>query len=50
MLAHDVQPSLDAGLVLRPLAETARDTLAADPSTGISREREAEVLAAWHRS
>lgn len=47
MLARDVQPALDAGLALRPLTETARDTLAAEPSTGIGREREAEVLAAW---
>jgi 2'-hydroxyisoflavone reductase len=48
-----------AGLRFRPLAETARDTLAWFNSTrpadyefgkraGISREREAEVLAAWH--
>ena len=28
LAAHDVQPSLDAGLVVRPLAETTRDTLA----------------------
>ena len=27
-MAHDVTPSLAAGLRLRPLAETARDTLA----------------------
>jgi 2'-hydroxyisoflavone reductase len=52
--AHDVQPSLDAGLRLRPLAETTRDTLAwleADPEapvSGISLEREKELLAAWH--
>ena len=26
--AHDVQPSLDAGLTIRPLADTTRDTLA----------------------
>ena len=26
--AHDVQPSLDAGLTVRPLADTTRDTLA----------------------
>lgn len=48
--AHDAEPSLDAGLVLRPLAETSRDTLAwleADPDapvTGITAEREAELL------
>jgi 2'-hydroxyisoflavone reductase len=51
--AHDVRPSLDAGLTLRPLAETTRDTvawLAATPDatvTGISAERERELLDAW---
>jgi 2'-hydroxyisoflavone reductase len=53
--AHDVQPSLDAGLTVRPLAETARDTLAwleATPDavvTGIGLDREKELLEAWHR-
>ncbi|MCD4533290.1 epimerase [Nocardioides sp. cx-169] len=53
MLAHDVTPSLAAGLRPRPLAETAADTLAwlrsapDAPVTGIDRDREAEVLAAW---
>jgi nucleoside-diphosphate-sugar epimerase len=53
MGSHDPAPSYAAGLVLRPLAETARDTLAwlrATPGatvTGMTREREAEVLAAW---
>lgn len=53
MLAHDAQPALDAGLVVRPLAETARDTrawLEADPAAvigGITREREAALLATW---
>jgi nucleoside-diphosphate-sugar epimerase len=53
MTAHDATPSYDAGLVTRPVAETARDTLAwlrATPDatvTGITREREADVLAAW---
>ncbi len=52
--AHDVQPSLDAGLTIRPLAETTRDTLAwleATPDavvTGIDPAREQELLAAWH--
>jgi 2'-hydroxyisoflavone reductase len=46
-----------AGLRFRPLSETARDTLdwwrtlpaerTAKPKAGISREREAQVLAAW---
>ena len=54
--AHDVQPSLDAGLVLTPLGETARatlDWLQATPGaavSGISLDREHELLAAWHRA
>jgi 2'-hydroxyisoflavone reductase len=49
--------ALGAGLRFRPLAETARDTLAwweglpaerrAKPRAGLSRERERQVLAAW---
>ena len=52
LLAHDPKPSFEAGLAARPIAETARDTLAWLESTpdamvtGISREREAAVLAA----
>jgi 2'-hydroxyisoflavone reductase len=52
--AHDVRPSLDAGLTTRPLAETTRDTLTwleATPDaevTGIDLDREKELLAAWH--
>lgn len=52
--SHDPTPSLDAGLVLRPIADTARDTLAwvratADAAvSGMSRDKEAAVLAAWH--
>ena len=51
--AHDVQPSLDAGLTIRPLAETTRDTLAwleATPDavvSGMSLDRERELLDAW---
>ncbi len=54
MMQHDVDGSLAAGLTLRPVAETSRDTvawLAATPDapvTGIDRDREAAVLAAWH--
>lgn len=54
MCAHDPTPSYAAGLALRPLEETARDTLAwlrATPDatrTGLSRDREAALLAAWH--
>jgi 2'-hydroxyisoflavone reductase len=53
MTDHDVTPSYDAGLVTRPVADTARDTLAwlrstpDAPVTGITREREAELLEAW---
>ena len=52
--SHDPAPSYDAGLVLRPVADTARDTLAwvratpDAPVSGMSRDREAAVLAAWH--
>jgi len=52
--AHDVQPSLDAGLTVRPLAETTRDTLGwldatpDAPVSGIALDRERELLAAWH--
>lgn len=53
MLAHDATPPRRAGLCTRPVAETARDTLAwlrATPDaavTGISRERELELLDGW---
>jgi nucleoside-diphosphate-sugar epimerase len=46
MLAHDHTPAVETGLRLRPIAETARDSLA-DPGVGITPEREAELLAAW---
>ena len=54
----DLTPEVESGLTFRPLAVTARDTLdfhysrplerQAALSAGISAEREAEVLAAWH--
>jgi len=54
-----IQRSLAKGLTFRPLADTARDTLAwfksqtaerqAKLKAGMSPEREAEVLAAWHK-
>lgn len=53
MLAHDADLPQAAGLTTRSVAESARDTLAwveATPDavqTGISRERERELLAAW---
>lgn len=46
MTAHDPGPALAAGLRLRPVSDTARDSLA-DPGVGISAEREAELLGAW---
>ena len=56
----DLTPEVEAGLTYRPLAVTAQDTLdfhfsrpperQADLRAGISAEREAEVLAAWHGS
>ncbi len=55
-LTRDVTPSLEAGLTVRPIAETARDTLdwwrvqSPQPplAAGLSPADEAEVLAAWH--
>jgi 2'-hydroxyisoflavone reductase len=53
MITHRFDLSEAAGLTVRSLADTARDTLAwmrAEPDaprTGMTREREAEVLAAW---
>jgi 2'-hydroxyisoflavone reductase len=54
----DLTPELEAGLTFRPLAVTAKDTLdfhfsrpeerQAELRAGVSAEREAEVLAAWH--
>ncbi len=54
----DLAPEIEAGLTFRPLAVTARDTLEyhfsrsperqANLRAGISADREAEVLAAWH--
>ena len=54
-----IQRALGKGLTFRPLAETARDTLTwfksqpperqAKLKAGLTAEREAEVLAAWHK-
>lgn len=54
----DLTPEIEAGLTFRPLADTAADTLAyhfsrplerrEDLRAGLSAEREAEVLQAWH--
>ena len=59
MARISIQRALAKGLTFRPLAETARDTLAwfksqsaerqAKLKAGLSPEREAEVLAAWHK-
>lgn len=52
-VGHDVTDALAAGLRIRPLGESARDTLRwlhaepGAPISGISREREAELLDAW---
>jgi 2'-hydroxyisoflavone reductase len=55
----NISPALAKGLTFRPLVETARDTLAwfkAQPQgrqshlkAGLTPEREAEVLTAWHK-
>lgn len=53
MMSHDPAPSLAAGLATRPVAETARDTLAwlrehpEAPREALTRDEEAAVLAAW---
>jgi len=54
-----IQRALGKGLTFRPLAETTRDTVAwfkslpadrqAKMKAGLTPEREAEVLAAWHK-
>lgn len=54
----DLTPEIEAGLTFRPLAVTAKDTLdfhlsrpperRAELRAGLSADREAEVLAAWH--
>jgi hypothetical protein len=60
-MTRDVTTALAAGLGTRDVAETARDTLAwlrgggldelvSDPPAGLSPEREAAVLSAWHAS
>lgn len=60
-LTRDTRPAMEAGLSIRPLADTAADWLATrdrrpvpnaegSPYRSLTREREAEVLAAWHES
>jgi 2'-hydroxyisoflavone reductase len=58
MLQVSVEAAVGQGLTFRPLADTARDTLAwwntlpeerrAAPLAGLPTEQEATVLAAWH--
>jgi 2'-hydroxyisoflavone reductase len=58
-LRTNIKRALSKGLTFRPLGVTARDTLAwfkslpperqSHPKAGLSPEREAEVLAAWHK-
>ncbi len=54
LMTHDVSASYDAGLVTRPISQTARDTLEwllEEPdaaTTGLTRAEEADVLRAWH--
>jgi 2'-hydroxyisoflavone reductase len=56
MLAHDADLPRSAGLVTRPVAESARDTLAwadATPDaarTGIDRDRETALLELWRHN
>jgi 2'-hydroxyisoflavone reductase len=52
---RDTAAARDAGLKVRPLAETARDTLAwlreaHGPVVGLTADEERDVLAAWHAS
>jgi len=47
MMSHSPEPAIAAGLRLRPVAETARDTLG-EVAIAIAPAREAEVLSAWH--
>jgi 2'-hydroxyisoflavone reductase len=55
LFAANVQKSVLAGLTFRPLEDTIRDTLTwvqneevPAERPGLTREREAEILAAWH--
>jgi 2'-hydroxyisoflavone reductase len=50
---RDTTPARQAGLTVRPLSETARETLdwlrrSSGPVVGLTAEEERDVLAAWH--
>jgi hypothetical protein len=50
---RDTTPARDAGLTVRPLSETARDTLSwirerGGAVTGLTADEESALLAAWH--
>jgi len=52
---RDTSPARDSGLTVRPLSETARDTLswartAGGPVTGLTADEESAALGAWHAS
>ena len=52
-MTRDTTAAREAGLTMRPLAETARDTLdwlrsAGGTVTGLTADEERDVLAAWH--
>jgi nucleoside-diphosphate-sugar epimerase len=52
---RDTSPARDAGLTMRPLSQTARDTLswartAGGTVTGLTADEESAALAAWHAS
>jgi 2'-hydroxyisoflavone reductase len=52
---RDTRPARDCGLTVRPLSQTARDTLSwmrarGGPVTGLTADEESAVLAAWHAS
>ena len=52
---RDTAPARDSGLTVRPLSETARDTLLwmrarGGPVTGLTADEERAILAAWHAS
>ena len=45
MKSHDVTPSLEAGMPVRPLAEAVADALARERELGLDRERQGGPVA-----